>query len=80
MKISTKDLLKLISKSLNVSAKKINEKSKASQFEEWDSLGHLSIITALDKKFKGSLNLSEISETDSVKRIIVFLKKKKVLG
>ncbi len=78
MKIEKKDLFSLISKALNISAKKIKDKSKSNDFEEWDSLGQLAIITSLDKKFKGKLNLNEITEADDVKKIIVFLKKKKV--
>ena len=34
---------------------------------------------SLDKKFKGKLNLNDISEADDVKKISTFLKKKKVL-
>ena len=79
MKIQKKNLLNLISKALNVSVKKINDKSKSADFEEWDSLGQLAIITSLDKKFKGKLNLNDISEADDVKKISTFLKKKKVL-
>ena len=79
MKIQKKDLLNIISKALNVSVKKINDKSKSSDFEEWDSLGQLAIISSLDKKFKGKLNLNDVAEADNVKKISTFLKKKKVL-
>tara|TARA_B110000977_G_scaffold195573_1_gene274270 strand:- start:500 stop:742 length:243 start_codon:yes stop_codon:yes gene_type:complete len=79
MKIGKKDLFNLISKALSVSVKKINDKSKSADFEEWDSLGQLAIITSLDKKFKGKLNLNDISEADDVKKISTFLKKKKAL-
>lgn len=79
MKIQNKELFNLISKALNVPAKKINDKSKSSDFEEWDSLGQLAIITSIDKKFKGKLNLDVIAESDNVKKISNFLKKKKVL-
>jgi acyl carrier protein len=79
MKIQNKELLNLISKALNVPAKKINDKSKSMDFEEWDSLGQLAIITSIDKKFKGKLNLALIAEADNVKKISNFLKKKKVL-
>tara|TARA_B110000014_G_scaffold83645_1_gene57258 strand:- start:911 stop:1153 length:243 start_codon:yes stop_codon:yes gene_type:complete len=80
MKIKTKDLLRLISKALNVKISKINEKSKSTDFEQWDSLGHLAIMTALDKKLKGSVNLQSITEANSVKQIINLLKKKKILS
>ena len=54
--MTKKDLFSLISKALNVPVKKINEKSNSKDFEEWDSLGQLAIISSLDKKFKGKIN------------------------
>ena len=80
MKIKTKDLLNIISKSLNLKSSKFNEKSKSSDFEQWDSLGQLSIITSLDKKFNGSVDLSGIATATSVKQITDYLKKKKILS
>ena len=43
------ELFKLIKTALKTSAK-VTEKSSSNNLEEWDSLGHLSILTALDKK------------------------------
>ena len=47
--------------------------------EEWDSLGQLSIISSLDKKFKGKINLSKITNLNSYKDIKSFLKKKSAM-
>ena len=77
--INKKELKKLISKSLNVNVSKINDKTKDTDLEEWDSLGQLSIISALDKKFKGQINFKDVSQSGSVKSIEAYLKKKKVL-
>jgi len=80
MKIKIEELYKIIAKSLNVSVSKINSNVKDVDFEEWDSLGQLSIINSLDKKFKGKLKLDEISSATNVKSIIKFLEKKKYLN
>ena len=77
--LSKTELKNLIAKSLNVNVSKINDKTKDTDLEEWDSLGQLSIISALDKKFKGEINFKDISQTGSVKSIEAYLKKKKVL-
>jgi len=77
--LSKIELKKLIAKSLNVNASKINDQTKDTDLEEWDSLGQLSIISALDKKFKGQINFKDISQAGSVKLIEMYLKKKKVL-
>lgn len=76
--IKKKDLFILISKALRVPLKKINEKSNSKDFDEWDSLGQLAIISSLDKKLKGKIILDEIAEADNITRIVAFLKKKKV--
>ena len=76
MKISEQELKKIISKALNVNLNKINDESNSNKMEEWDSLGQLSIISSLDKKFKGKINLTKIASMYSYKEIKIFLKKK----
>tara|TARA_A100000164_G_scaffold369176_1_gene393346 strand:+ start:149 stop:391 length:243 start_codon:yes stop_codon:yes gene_type:complete len=76
MKISEQDLKKIISKALNLKPNKITDESNSNEMEEWDSLGQLSIISSLDKKFKGKINLSKIANMYSYKEIKTFLKKK----
>jgi acyl carrier protein len=76
MKISEQDLKKIISKALNVKLSKIKEDLNSNEIEEWDSLGQLSIISSLDKKFKGKIDLSKIAELYTYKGIKSFLKKK----
>ena len=76
MKISEEDLKKIISKALNVKINKINDNLNSNKLEEWDSLGQLSIISSLDKKYKGKIDLSKIANMYSYKEIKSFLKKK----
>ena len=76
MKISEQDLKKIISKALNLKPNKITNDSNSNEMEEWDSLGQLSIISSLDKRFKGKINLTKIANMHSYKEIKTFLKKK----
>ena len=76
MKISEQDLKKIIAKALNVKLSQIKEDLNSKEIEEWDSLGQLSIIRSLDKKFKGKIDLSKIAEFNTYKGIKSFLKKK----
>tara|TARA_B100000989_G_scaffold296587_1_gene280170 strand:+ start:256 stop:498 length:243 start_codon:yes stop_codon:yes gene_type:complete len=76
MKISEQELKKIISKALNVKLSQVSDKLKSNDIEEWDSLGQLSIISALDKRLKGKINLSNTAELNSYKAIKNFLKKK----
>ena len=76
MKISEHDLKKIISKALNVKLSQIKEDLNSNEIEEWDYLFQLSIISSLEKKFKGKINLSKIAELNSYKGVKNFLKKK----
>lgn len=71
---------KIIAKSLKIELSEINENSSSKNVEEWDSLGHLTILMNLDKNFKGKLNsISELSDCDSFKKIYKILVKHKIL-
>tara|TARA_B110000503_G_scaffold143158_1_gene242923 strand:+ start:828 stop:1067 length:240 start_codon:yes stop_codon:yes gene_type:complete len=74
-----KELIVLIKSSLKAKSE-INEKSSDSNVDEWDSLGSLSILTALDKKTKGKTSkISTLANANSVKKIIDILIKEKIL-
>ncbi len=75
MKISEQDLKKIIAKALNIKVSQVTENLNSNKLEEWDSLGQLSIISSLDKKFKGKIDLSKISNIDNYKDIKKNLKK-----
>ena len=73
------DLFKLIKTSLKTS-KKIDLKSASKNIEEWDSLGQLSILTTLDKKFKNKASkLTKLATAETVKDIVAVLKKAKLI-
>ena len=73
------DLYNLIKKSLLYKGK-IDDKSSQKNVSEWDSLGHLSIITALDKATKGKTSkIKSLAEASSAKKIFDILKKNKII-
>ena len=77
--MTEKDLFKLIKTSLKTS-KKIDLKSSSRNIEEWDSLGQLSILTTLDKKFKNKASkLTKLATAETVKDIVAVLKKAKLI-
>lgn len=67
-------IIDIVSKSLNINKKKINEKTNLQNLEEWDSLGMLSVMSALDKKFKGSINVSSFDKVKTVADIEKLIK------
>ena len=73
-KKNTEILIEIISKSLNIKKNKINEKTNLQKLEEWDSLGVLSVMTALDKKYKGLIKVSSFDKVITVADIKKLLK------
>ena len=73
-KVTEKDILELIKAALNLKHD-IGSDAKMGDIEEWDSLGHLAVLSALDRKFDGKVAaLSDIAVADSVEKIMTVLK------
>ena len=65
-------------KSLSIDKKKFNEKLKYNDIPEWDSIGHMTLMSALEEGFKISLETDDIIDFSSFKKGIEILKKYKV--
>jgi acyl carrier protein len=75
-KNTEQDVLSVIEKSLEVPSGTIDLDTVAESMEEWDSIGHLGILTALDSFFEGGIaNVSEIGEATSIPKILDALRK-----
>ena len=75
MEQSKNEVLEIIAKSLEVDKERITVESTVDSLEEWDSLGHLSILVSLDKKFQGRLaGIKEMASVTSVNSILKILK------
>ena len=44
--------------------------------KEWDSLSHMNLVSELEKEFGLSMEIDDISEMDSVKKVIEVVEKK----
>jgi acyl carrier protein len=74
MKITKKDLIALITKALDAE-NVITGESSMDNTSEWDSLGHLSILTSLDQATEGKASaISELGDSSSVNNILNVLK------
>jgi len=63
---------------LNIESDKLSEKLKYNEIEEWDSIGHMSLMSALEEEYKISLETDDIVDFGSYKKGIEILKKYKV--
>jgi acyl carrier protein len=59
--------------SLSIDSKKFDEKIKYNEIEEWDSIGHMTLMSALEEEFKITL------ETDDIVDFSSFTKGKEIL-
>lgn len=58
----------------------ISEDDSMETIEEWDSLGHLTMLTALDKEFQGRLaEIRDLASANSVKKIVDILEREKLI-
>ena len=60
--------------SLNIDSKKFNQKLKYNEIPEWDSIGHMSLMSELEEKFSITIDTDDIVDFES------FNKGKEILG
>ena len=60
---------------LNISNDKLNENIKYNEIEEWDSIGHMTLVAALEEEYKITLETDDIIDFSSFKKGMEILKK-----
>ncbi len=68
----------IFTKSLSIDEKKFNDKIKYNDIPEWDSIGHMTLMSGLEETFKISMDTDDVIEFSSYKKGIEILKKYKV--
>tara|TARA_X000000950_G_scaffold268399_1_gene345898 strand:- start:244 stop:489 length:246 start_codon:yes stop_codon:yes gene_type:complete len=63
-------------KSLSITEDKFNEKIKYNEIEEWDSIGHMTLISGLEESFKITFETDDIIDLSSFKKGQEILSKK----
>ena len=65
-------------KSLSIESKNFKEKLKYNEIPEWDSIGHMTLISGLEEGFKISMETDDIVDFSSYTKGIEILKKYKI--
>ena len=65
-------------KSLAIDSKKFNENLKYNEITEWDSIGHMTLISGLEEGFNISMETDDIVDFSSFQKGIEILKKYKI--
>ena len=75
---SKKKYSEMFKNSLNVDKKKVTENLKYNEIDEWDSIGHMTLIATLEDEYKITFDTDDISDFSSFNKGIEILKKYKV--
>ena len=65
-------------KSLSMDSNKFNENLKYNEIAEWDSIGHMTLMSGLEEGFNINMETDDIVDFSSFKKGIEILKKYKV--
>ena len=60
---------------LNISDNKLNKNLKYNEIDEWDSIGHMTLVAALEEEYKITMETDDIIDFSSFKKGIEILKK-----
>ena len=75
IQIDLKFMQDVFKKALNLSSK-LTLSSKFEKVKGWDSLGHMKVISTIEKKLSISFEIDEIIGVNTVKKLIDLTKKK----
>lgn len=73
-----KKYIDIFTKSLSIDKKKFTESIKYNDIPEWDSIGHMTLMSDLEEGFKISIGTDDVIDFSSFKKGIQILKKYKV--
>ena len=69
------EVINIISKETKIKLTKNNKSTKTVLQFRWDSLQHIKIIIAIEKKFKVKIGISAVDKLHDIKSIVNFIKK-----
>ena len=71
-------LQEIMANALELPTSAIREDSTMEEIEEWDSLGHVHIMVALEQAFDLYMDVDDFAELDSVPAILQYLESENV--
>lgn len=72
------NLKKIFIDSLSIQKKDFSENLKYNSIPQWDSIGHMTLIAAIEEKFNVTIDTDDIVEFSSFKKGLEILKKYKI--
>ena len=75
---SSEKYSEIFKKALNIGDDKLNENLKYNEIDEWDSIGHMTLVAAIEEEYKITLETDDIIDFSSFKKGFEILEKYKV--
>lgn len=73
--VSVQDIINLIAEALELQPSSITPASTQDDVEEWDSLGHIAVLSVLDDSFDNiTERVPELIDTTTISEIVEILK------
>ena len=72
--------IEIFTKSLSIDKKKFKETIKYNDIPEWDSIGHMTLLSDLEEGFKISIDTDDVIDFSSFKKGIQILKNIKLIS
>ena len=72
---SKKKYRNIFIQSLSIDEKKFSEKTKYNEIPEWDSIGHMTLMSSLEEKFSISMDTDDIVDFSSFEKGMEILEK-----
>ena len=70
----------VVGKVFKINPLEISDTSSRNTIEQWDSMGHLALITALEEQFQVSISITDAMEMANIRKIKDVLKEYGVSG
>ena len=77
-KVLNEKVFKVVSQVMNVPLEQVNEHSSPENIEQWDSLGHMNLILALEEDLRIKFTDEEIAQMTDVDLILKALRNKNI--
>ena len=71
-------LQEIMANALEIPASAITQETTMDEIEEWDSLGHVHLMVALEQAFDLYMDVDDFAELDSVPAILQYLESENV--
>ena len=75
IQMEKKSIQEIIASAFEIAVDKVKEGSSMTSIPEWDSLGHIHLMVAIEEEYSMTISMEEFSDLKSIREINVFLKK-----